>query len=1241
MIEVDETVDATPATLVNMSKFLFRNATDVDWSAVSVSSDPNPDPNCVLAPVNLEQRCYKFGVGFYSSCVLYAHYEGGVCVCNEGRKDINGIKCVSDWWHYFFLSGATLNNHDSPKLTVQLTELQRITAIRLSNTPGGDGSKIIFDAFAGALRDIGENENNVQLAIPVTEIVDEIPPTIINASLNMSTGSFIVIASETIQVTPSSIVDLSLVTIHNISLVGASVVPIEGISFTIILTELQRVRAIELSKTHGGYGSSLTVSALKGFVRDVSTNLNVRTENLFIKEIYDNLLPKINSASLNFSDGVLIVNATETIDTTPSTKVNLDKIFLSNETNADGQFSLQRAIVTEADSTFITISLTETQRVRALKISGVRGGDGASLFLSMGANAIADVAQNQNMDQKGIFVLEYADIVLPFLLNATVDLGTGIVTILASETIDIVPNTNVMLNHLFFDLTPTNTGNSKRENISLDSATVLGSDSIVMSIQMTEEQRVILIAHSSTPGGDGTASKFNARGKSIVDLSGNENSGFRSKHLYVNEKADMRPPYFVNATVNYSTGLLVIQASEFIDTTPKSLVNLSGIILSSDNQGYSFNLVGAHHMEEHDSYTVSIILSEKQRAAALRLSGTPGGDGGAVNIMLKQGSMQDIGQNGIIESTVSALDEYPDTLNPIISNVSINYTTGVLSVYFNETIDTTPISKVDLSKLILRNDPNSQQGSVSVSGAVVASADETYVRIYLSEFQRSKSIQISGLTGGDGSAILIDAYYGSFQDLSGNPQYDARGIVVEESPDIRPPTIKGVTIDYALGQMNVTYSETIRGSVSNSSRFFIGNVSGSKLVRLSSVDLTTRIEPFQVFVLSENQRIAAQYISKYFDDSPAFLICEMAAYEDVALLPNEFDLGQAMVELADRSSPKLIASDLYLSNPGLVVLKFNETMDVTPQADFVHLNYILLNNRNQSGSDEKLPLLGSTVDQVDSTIVTIRLIESTRARAVELSGTPGGDHQSLTISIGSGSMVDLMMNSVVGAANFDLVEHADIVLPVLVAVEIDYSTGKLVLNASETIDMTPPDLFKVNKIALADAPNAQPVAILAVTSTYDAVDTTSIVIQLPEAQRFAALKASSVIGGNGGAVYVTVARLMMQDLAGNPSESFPAVAAIEKPDKTPPAVLKVTADLNNGNVVIHLSETATIQMLNPRRMFLCNNTGERAMSLEGATVVSIADTATPQLILTEKQRVFAIMHSGTAGGDGHHLVMDF
>merc|ERR1711871_1109680 len=138
---------------------------------------------------------------------------------------------------------------------------------------------------------------------------------------------------------------------------------------TIILTESQRVKAIESFGTPGGDNNAIFATIEKGAFQDYGRNFVGLNANLVVLEIPDTEPPRLLNASVDYGTGIIILKLSETLDLTPNTLFSLDDCFIENVTN-DQLVSLTGATVTSYDSTRVTIQLLEIQRVAAIAISG-------------------------------------------------------------------------------------------------------------------------------------------------------------------------------------------------------------------------------------------------------------------------------------------------------------------------------------------------------------------------------------------------------------------------------------------------------------------------------------------------------------------------------------------------------------------------------------------------------------------------------------------------------------------------------------------------------------------------------------------------------------------------------------------------------------------------------------------------------------------------------------------------------
>lgn len=149
----------------------------------------------------------------------------------------------------------------------------------------------------------------------------------------------------------------------------------------------------------------------------------------------DNARPIANNSTLNYNDNnrQLVVNFSETINA--GTTVT-GAYHLNNTTGTD---VVTLSVATASgNGTALTWVLTEAQRVAALAISGVAGGDGGAVVLDIDAGGFTDMAALTNLIDDNNTVTETADTKAPNLSTWTLNLNTNALVMNFDETVNVV-----------------------------------------------------------------------------------------------------------------------------------------------------------------------------------------------------------------------------------------------------------------------------------------------------------------------------------------------------------------------------------------------------------------------------------------------------------------------------------------------------------------------------------------------------------------------------------------------------------------------------------------------------------------------------------------------------------------------------------------------------------------------------------------------------------------------------------
>ena len=638
-----------------------------------------------------------------------------------------------------------------------------------SSVPGGDGVALFLEIQSGGFGDIAQVRNTESFSLTLSELPDLKGPELTTAIVDLNNGLLRVNATEVVDLTPPTNINVTQFFIANVSgdqhvsLKGAVPLaepPGNAYEFSIKLTEAMRVKTIEASATPGGDGGSVLLEAGPGAALDVAGNPTTPIFNTPVLEIPDTTVPIVESGLIDYDTRIITLTASETLDVTPGSLVDLSKLSVSN-VSGEETFALSGSSVLEVDGVTMNITIKEPLRIQLIPLSSTPGGDGSPLVLDVAGGALQDIAGNPVASVQNIVLSELPDRSPPTIIRGEIFLGDGMFTLIASETIDATPESeiNTTLIHL------SNVSGEEQITFSqLGGASVVAVDGVNINFTLSEQQRVVAIENSATPGGDGGSIRLDVDASAVHDIGFKFNLG--DFDLEVTEHEDTIIPAIFDVAVNLTNGIVILNCSETIDSSPTTKVKLpvaEFADLGTLGHASAISLTGARVIEV-DTLAASapgasileLHLSEKQRVDLIAISGTPGGDGGAAFLNIAEGFLVDIGQNENSETVGLLLQEAADIRPPALLSARVHYGLGILYVNASETIDVTPREFVNLSHVFLAENEGDQTIGLA-DAAVITSTDTDQLEIQLTEEQRVSAILQSGTSGGDLSPLLVNA----------------------------------------------------------------------------------------------------------------------------------------------------------------------------------------------------------------------------------------------------------------------------------------------------------------------------------------------------------------------------------------------------------------------------------------------------------------------------------------------------
>lgn len=176
---------------------------------------------------------------------------------------------------------------------------------------------------------------------------------------------------------------------------------------------------------------------ITGAVADVAGN-NIVAEGVAVAAT-DGAAPRFVSSALNYATGEMSIVFSEAIDATPGTNVDLTKIHVNDATGTNSPLTdltaSGPAVITEADSSTLSFTLTGTQVTALRATSNVSGGDGDANVLDLEATAVRDLnglTNETDANHLDLAIVESSDATLT---GASVTLSNSTVNQITNFTI--------------------------------------------------------------------------------------------------------------------------------------------------------------------------------------------------------------------------------------------------------------------------------------------------------------------------------------------------------------------------------------------------------------------------------------------------------------------------------------------------------------------------------------------------------------------------------------------------------------------------------------------------------------------------------------------------------------------------------------------------------------------------------------------------------------------------------------
>ena len=722
----------------------------------------------------------------------------------------------------------------------------------------------------------------------------------------------------------------------------------------------------------------------------------------------------------------------------------------------------------------------------------------------------------------------------------------------------------------------------------------------------------------------------------IVDMVGIYNAETKSLQalMATSVERDFTEPELLRFHFNLTEGQLYLTFSETVDA---STLNVDGILVQNSSNAFLHRVMlqsSRGSMTSSSDDTVIIITIGRDDLNDIKRNRHLGTNVNNTYLFLEDFVIEDM--NGNLNLPIynpfglQASDLHPDQAQPYLLNFTLDLNLGLLLLTFDETVETTSLmvdqillqniqnaSNVLLyfdgddisgsgSGLLFSGDSYNSSGSGMISGSgelipveisvqsrqltagasplesLTYSDDNPVVVITLGEYDLNEIKRLTNLAT-DVSNTFISFTSVAVVDMNNNKvveiDRDNAVMAAEVILDENPPYLRYFHLDMNMGQLLLTFNETVNASSLNPSRIVIQSYPSAPISLTHNINDGT--------VLSNDSTVVVFEVSdddlNRIKEIPGLGTTEENTYLRFLSGGIEDMFGNAIREVEttdalmainfteDKISPELVGFDLDLDALELI-LTFDETINTTSLN--VHGIMLLGFNSSLTGDYHVLSVPSATFDSF-STEVTVVL---SRDDANEIKRLPelAVDASSTYISIQNFTVVDMNGNAVIGISQFNALPvnnyTVDQSRPILIDFHLNLDSNQLVLTFDETVD-SQSIMFEL--ITVHSEPELENSTFrVALTGDYVVNDDSHILhVQLNQSE-VNEVKLYEDFGTTPDNTYVTTTDGAVNDvstaansLTGNTLNASHIVA-----DLTSPAIVMFSVDLNAGTLVLVFNE---------------------------------------------------------------------
>lgn len=1141
----------------------------------------------------------------------------------------NGLT-ASPFAQFAFSGGIVVPGTPNPNVSVQLNIPDQNEIKRLAILATNPNNTYIHVAAAG-VQDMNNNfimPITLDAGIQVSAfVVNMVRPQLVAFDLNLITEQLTLYFSETVNASSLNVSGLTLLSAPSGSaprvrrLVGGTVLSPDSTTIFVQLgaPDLNYIKSII------GFATSQasTYILIDNYtILDMNANPIVAIVNGSALQVSsytrDTVSPVLVSFSLDMNTGTLFLTFNETVNVT-----SLGVQWLTLQTSAMGgpsfSFSPQATATSSPYGPIVNVAIGNSD-LNVIKYLYPLATSPNTTFLTITQSAINDTSGNSVVPTTLQASAYAGDSTLPVVQSFVFDLNLGQITFNFSETVNVSS-----FNLTQVTLQSTQSGAAGSISVTLQGGTVLTTkNNPTVTIQLLSADLNLIKSLPPLGTGVGTTNLVVTQA-TIQDMSGNSLVAVstNSSLIALGFIKDTTRPVLNQFSLDVNTGVLTLSFSE---TVNGSTLRLLTLVLQNAPLGTSSFIFSPSSSWTLNYSTVLAVTFSKTDLDALKQNIHVAKNASQTYITVTNILILDISGNHnipILNGSAQLVANYtPDTTPPSLTAFNWDANTGLLTLFYSETIN---IFSLSTNEITLQGGPNATVAiqEYTLTGGYVLPQYSTiaYINVTIGDLNAIKQlVNVATCARND---TFISLYMGQVLDMNGNELLE---ISPEEAlqvslctPDTTSPRLVNFTLDMNIGLLNLTFDETVNSSslIPSQITFYASSMNGSEFYTLTMGSVVPGAYVGQVSVainltnadLNELKRRATLAISA----SHTWISITALLVRDMSKNPNvPIAIGQAIQAAAvipDKTSPRLLSFQLDLTHEWLT-LSFSETVN----ASSLQYGGITVQDQNDTNSRTLTsgyyltPSTGGPLLGPNDPVIVIQLaqsdlnyIKTIRSMATNINNT--------NLSIQNFTILDMYGNAVVPIPTQQPLKAVlfipDYVDPQLLSFDLNLTSHQLYLTFSETVDVSTLNVNYIDLQANASlfATSIPPVYLTpgnTTLSTWSLSPNWPVIViyigtlDLNEIKRLRPLATSNTT------TFLALTNQTIHDMNGNPvvpiTTSNAAMVTRYAANVIPPNLVSFSLDMNVGALVLTFDETVDFKTTNFTYITIQNAPNSNAVS---------------------------------------------